>query len=123
MTTKVLVVEDDRNVRGLLATMLLAEGYEVDTAADGIGGLLDASQTAYDLVLLDLMMPDLGGPRVLDELQSDPAHPAPPVLVVTGQVDAVPAMRGRLGHENVVVKPFAVDELLARVATLTGGPR
>jgi DNA-binding response OmpR family regulator len=119
--TRVLVIEDDRNVRGLLATMLSAEGYEVDTAADGMGGLLDASHTAYDLVLLDLMMPDLGGPRVLDELEADGA--VVPVIVVTGQVDAVPAMRQRLGAANVVIKPFSVDELLARVAAVTGGPR
>jgi DNA-binding response OmpR family regulator len=122
MTPRILVVEDDRNVRGLLATMLLAEGYEVDTASDGVSGLIDAAAHDYALVLLDLMMPDLGGARVLEEIRSEPRHAALPVLVVTGQVDAVPAMRARIGEDNVVTKPFAVEELLARVAALTGGP-
>lgn len=122
MSIRILVVEDDRNVRGLLATMLHAEGYEVDTASDGIGGLRDLHDHTYDLVLLDLMMPDLGGASVVEELRSDPTTAALPVLIVTGQVEAVPAMRSRVGADNVVVKPFAVDALLARVAALTGGP-
>ena len=68
------------------------------------------------------MMPDLGGVRVLEELQSDPALTGTPVVVVTGKVDAVPAMRDVLGEDNVFVKPFAVAELLARVEAVTGGP-
>ena len=68
------------------------------------------------------MMPDLGGVRVLEELRDDPDLKQVPVLVVTGKVDAVPAMRDLLGQDNVFVKPFAVSELLARVDEVTGGP-
>ena len=116
----VLVVEDDPNVRGLLQTLLLSEGYTVVTADDGIGGLLKASTSAPSLILLDVMMPDLGGIRVLDELQADPALQAVPVMVVTGTVDAVPMLRERIGEDNVVVKPFGVEALLARVRELIG---
>ena len=119
---RVLVVEDDPSVRGLLHTLLTAEGYDVSTASDGLAGLVKAAQTLPDLILLDLMMPDLGGVRVLEELHDDPELDATPVVVVTGQVDAVPGMRRVLGDDNVFVKPFAVAELLARVATITGGP-
>jgi len=122
-TTRVLVVEDDPSVRGLLHTLLTAEGYEVSTASDGLAGLVKAAQTLPDLILLDLMMPDLGGVRVLEELREDPELDETPVVVVTGQVDAVPGMRRVLGEDNVFVKPFAVAELLGRVAAITGGPQ
>ena len=120
--TTVLVVEDDPSVRGLLDTLLSAEGYDVVTASDGLAGLLQAASTSPSLILLDLMMPDLGGVRVLEELREDPALKDVPVLVVTGKVEAVPAVRDLLGEDNVLLKPFAVSELLARVAEVTGGP-
>ncbi len=122
MTTQILVVEDDPSVRGLLHTLLSAEGYDVVTASDGLAGLVKATSSHPALVLLDLMMPDLGGVRVLEEMQDDPELSDIPVIVVTGKVDAVPGMRDLLGDDNVFVKPFAVAELLARVGEVTGGP-
>ena len=121
--TRVLVVEDDPSVRGLLHTLLSAEGYDVSTASDGLAGLVKATATHPSLVLLDLMMPDLGGVRVLEELRDDPELADIPVIVVTGKIDAVPGMRALLGEDNVFVKPFAVAELLTRVGDVTGGPQ
>jgi CheY-like chemotaxis protein len=118
----VLVVEDDPSVRGLLQTLLTAEGYEVGTASDGLAGLVKASAQHPSLILLDLMMPDLGGIRVLEEMRGDPELRDIPVVVVTGKVDAVPGLREVLGEANVYAKPFAVAELLDRVSTITGGP-
>jgi DNA-binding response OmpR family regulator len=120
--TRVLVVEDDPSVRGLLQTLLSAEGYDVVTASDGLAGLVKAASTRPALMLLDLMMPDLGGVRVLEELRDDPELSDTPVLVVTGKIDAVPAMKQLLGEDRVFLKPFAVAELLTRVAAVTGGP-
>ena len=117
-----LVVEDDPSVRGLLHTLLSAEGYDVSTASDGLAGLVKAASTQPALILLDLMMPDLGGVRVLEELRDDPALADTSVIVVTGKVDAVPGMRSLLGDDNVFLKPFAVGELLARVGEVVGGP-
>jgi two-component system OmpR family response regulator len=122
MTVKILVVEDDPSVRGLLQTLLSAEGYDVATASDGLAGLVKATSSPPALVLLDLMMPDLGGVRVLEEMRDDPELSDIPVIVVTGKVDAVPGMRSLLGEDNVFLKPFAVGELLARVGEVTGGP-
>ena len=119
---RVLVVEDDPSVRGLLQTLLAAEGYEVCSASDGLAGLVEAASQPPALVLLDLLMPDLGGVQVLDQMRQDPALAGIPVLVVTGELDAVPDVRERLGEQNVFLKPFAVAELLARVAAVTGGP-
>ncbi len=122
MTVSVLVVEDDPSVRGLLQTLLSAEGYDVATASDGLAGLGQAASSPPALVLLDLMMPDLGGVRVLEQMREDPTLVDVPVIVVTGQVDAVPAMRELLGDDNVFLKPFAVVELLTRIGEVTGGP-
>jgi DNA-binding response OmpR family regulator len=119
---KILVVEDDPSVRGLLQTLLSAEGYDVATASDGLAGLVKVTAAPPALVLLDLMMPDLGGVRVLEEMREDPDLVDIPVVVVTGKVDAVPSMRALLGDENVFLKPFAVGELLTRVGEITGGP-
>ncbi len=121
MTISVLVVEDDPSVRGLLQTLLSAEGYDVATASDGLAGLGQASSCPPALVLLDLMMPDLGGVRVLEEMREDPELVDVPGIVVTGQVDAVPAMRELLGDDNVFLNPFSVTELLDRIAQITGG--
>lgn len=122
-TPRVLVVEDDPSVRGLLQTLLSTEGYDVTTASDGLAGLVEAAAVRPALILLDLVMPDLGGTRVLEQLRQDPALAATPVVVVTGAVDAVPDMRVLLGEGSVFVKPFAVAELLQRVSELTGGVR
>jgi DNA-binding response OmpR family regulator len=117
---RVLVMEDDPNVRGLLHTLLGSEGYDVVTASDGLAGLVKASAQPPALVLLDVMMPDLGGMRVLQELRSDPELAEVPVLVLTGRVEVVPELEAEIGPERVFVKPFGVPELLARVAVLTG---
>jgi two-component system OmpR family response regulator len=118
----VLVVEDDPSVRGLLQTLLLAEGYDVATASDGLAGLLKATHRRPSLILLDLMMPDLGGVRVIEELGTDSNLANVPIIVVTGKLDAVPEMEAALGEDSVFTKPFSVADLLARVADVTGGP-
>lgn len=118
----VLVVEDDPSVRGLLQTLLAAQGYRVAAADDGLAGLVRASAAPPALILLDLMMPDLGGLRVLDELRGDRRLAQVPVVVVTGMVDAVPGLKADLGEDFVFAKPFSVAQLLSRVEQLTGGP-
>lgn len=117
---QVLVVEDDPSVRGLLDTLLSSEGYRVVTASDGIGGLHEAVARRPAVILLDLMMPDLGGLRVLEELQLNPAIAEVPVLVLTGRVEAIPALEDQLGRDRVFSKPFGVADLLSRIAELTG---
>lgn len=109
----VLVVEDDRGVRDLLETVLSAEGFGVRTARDGLEGLLKLRMRAPAAVVLDIMMPDVGGLRVLDELACE--HAEVPVIVVTGKPEAAAQARARLGSENVFSKPFDVDELVSRI--------
>jgi DNA-binding response OmpR family regulator len=115
----VLVVEDDRGVRDLLVTVLGAEGFDVRTAKDGLEGLLKLRMWQPAAVVLDIMMPDVGGLRVLDELAAE--HAEVPVIVVTGKPEAAEQATARLGPENVFSKPFDVDELIARIRAVAGG--
>jgi CheY-like chemotaxis protein len=117
---QVLVVEDDPSVRGLLDTLLSSEGYHVATASDGIAGLSEAVAHRPAVILLDLVMPDLGGLRVLEEMHAIPGLAGVPVVVLTGRLEAIPALEDRLGPDRVFSKPFGVDDLLVRIAELTG---
>ena len=117
----VLVVDDDPSVRGLLQTLLTAAGYDVAVASDGLAGLVKASSRRPALIVLDMMMPDLGGTRVLEELQRDPELADVPVIVVTGKPDTVADLQKLLGEESVFMKPFGVADLLDRIADVTGG--
>ncbi len=119
-SVSVLVVEDDPNVRSLIRILLSGEGYDVVTASDGIAGLTKAAEAPPGLIVLDVMMPDLGGVRVLERLEADASLSGVPVLVVTGKVELVPDLRDRVGPDNVIVKPFGVPELLDRVHALVG---
>lgn len=116
----VLVVEDDRAVRALLESVLGAEGFKVASARDGLEGLLKLRMLAPAVLVLDIMMPDVGGLRVLDELATE--HAEVPVIVITGNPEAANEARDRLGDDNVFEKPFDVDAVVARVQAVARGP-
>jgi two-component system, OmpR family, response regulator len=113
---RVLVIEDEPELRRVLAQALREDGYAVDEAADGPDGLFKATAWAYDVVLLDLMLPGLDGFSLLGRLRREKATP---VLVLTAR-DAVPdRIRGLdVGADDYVVKPFNLAEVLARVRAL-----
>jgi two-component system, OmpR family, response regulator MprA len=116
MTTRVLVVDDDPAVRSAIARALRVD-YEVDEAGDGAEALAQHAKVPADAIVLDLLMPQIGGLDVCRSLrrQSDPV----PVLVVTAR-DAVDDRVEGLdaGADDYLVKPFAVEELRARVRAL-----
>ena len=72
------------------------------------------------VILLDLVMPDLGGLRVLRRCMPNPMLAEVPVLVLTGRLEAIPALEDQLGRDRVFSKPFGVADLLSRIAELTG---
>jgi two-component system OmpR family response regulator len=113
---RVLVIEDEPELRRVLAQALREDGYAVDEAADGPDGLFAATTRAYDLVMLDLMLPGLDGFALLGRLRRQKATP---VLILTAR-DAVPdRIRGLdVGADDYVVKPFNLAEVLARVRAL-----
>jgi two-component system, OmpR family, copper resistance phosphate regulon response regulator CusR len=115
---RVLVVEDERKVASFLRQGLEEEGHTVEVAADGLTALdLIVGAPAYDLIVLDVMLPRLDGFSVLRTLRAD--RVATPVLVLTAR-DTVPdKVTGLdLGADDYLTKPFAFDEFLARVRAL-----
>ena len=111
---RILVIEDEPRIRAFLGRALEGEGFTVDGAADGFVGLTRALDGAYDLVILDLLLPRVDGLTVLRELAR--RCPDLPVVVVSARSDLETKLRGfRLGARDYVSKPFAFDELVARV--------
>ena len=114
--TMVLVVDDDPNIRSVLGRGLRFEGYDVQLAADGQEALARARATPPDLVVLDVMLPDIDGLEVCRRLRR--GIPAP-ILMLTAR-DAVPDRIAGLdsGADDYLIKPFDFDELLARIRAL-----
>ncbi len=116
MAEHILVIEDDPQIADLLRRGLIYEGYSVKVAGDGQEGLTAARDRQPDLVLLDLMLPGMDGLTVCQRLR---AASDVPILILTAK-DAVPDRVKGLdaGADDYVVKPFAFDELLARIRAL-----
>ncbi len=113
----VLVVEDNADLALGLRMNLEVEGHQVTVAATGAEGLRLARELRPDLLVLDLMLPDLDGYRVLETLRDEGLET--PVLILTARQEQRDKVRGfRLGADDYVTKPFGLDELLARVDAL-----
>jgi len=114
---RVLVVEDDPDLRRVLEQALREDGYAVDAAPDGRIGLYDATTWDYDAVILDLMLPGLDGWQLLSSLRGE--KKAMPVLILTAR-DGVPdRIRGLdSGADDYMIKPFVLAELQARLRAL-----
>lgn len=117
--TRILVIEDNRNLATGLRNNLEFEGYEVDVAGDGVAGLTSFRANPPDLVILDLMLPppEMDGYRVLETLRQDGSEV--PVLILSARGEEADKVRGfHLGADDYVAKPFGLLELLARVDAL-----
>lgn len=114
---KILVIEDEMKTSRFLRKGLSEAGYVVDVAADGPGGLHLALEVDFDLIVLDVMLPELDGWQVLAGLRK--AGRNAPVLMLTARDAVHERVRGfELGADDYLVKPFAFSELLARVRSL-----
>lgn len=122
---RILVIEDENDIRQLLRFNLEREGFAVLEAADGLGGLHMATSELPDLVVLDLMLPSMDGCDVCRRLKAQPVTAAIPVLMLTARGEEVDRIVGlTLGADDYVVKPFSVRELVLRIrAILRRGSR
>src|SRR5579883_1661626 len=112
-----LVVEDEKRIADFLSRGLESAGYAVDVAHDGNTALEMAHQTDYDLVILDMMLPDMDGLQVLEKIRN--RKTSPPVLILSARGGVDDRVKGlELGADDYLVKPFAFVELLARVRVL-----
>jgi two-component system OmpR family response regulator len=114
---RVLVIEDETKMAGLLRRGLTEEGYAVEIAANGTDGLWAATENDFDVVVLDLMLPDMSGFEVCRDLRARGRWA--PVLMLTAR-DAVPDRVAGLdaGADDYLIKPFAFSELFARLRAL-----
>ena len=111
---KILVVDDEQNMRTGLKDNLEFEGYEVDTANDGEQGLKKIIDNTYNLIILDVMMPKKSGFDVCKEVRK--AGITTPVILLTAKGDEIDKVVGlEIGADDYVTKPFSLRELLARV--------
>ncbi|WP_203902965.1 response regulator transcription factor [Virgisporangium aliadipatigenens] len=119
-TARVLVVDDDEDIRVLVAARLEAAGYRADMVADGPEALRAIRDDKPDLVILDVMMPGMSGFDVCREIREDPAVADLPVIMLTARDDGVAKLLGRArGADRYLAKPFDAPDLLSAVEELT----
>ena len=119
--SKILVVEDERKIARFLELEFRHEGYDVETAGDGRTGLERALEGAPDLIVLDLMLPELSGIEVCRRLRHDSDVP---IIMLTAKDDVSDKVMGLdMGADDYMTKPFAIEELLARIRVALRKPR
>ncbi|WP_344836137.1 response regulator transcription factor [Actinocorallia longicatena] len=119
-----LVVDDDEVIRQLIAVNLQLEGFEVDTAVDGLDCLERVRDVAPDVITLDVMMPRLDGWETAVKLREDPETAGIRVVMITARAQDRDVVRGReIGVDAYVTKPFDPNELIRTVRDLASGNR
>lgn len=114
--TKILVIEDDPVIRGNLIDLLELENYMVSHAEDGLSGVQLARESLPDLIICDIMMPNLDGYGVLTALRTQPATAMIPFIFLTAKADKADRRAGMgLGADDYLTKPFTSDEVLSAI--------
>ena len=110
---KILIVDDEKNIREVVKQYAILNGYEVDEAMDGMMALKMVEQNDYDLVILDVMMPQLDGFSACKQIKKIKSIP---VIMLSARQEEYDKLFGfELGVDDYVVKPFSPKELMARV--------
>jgi adenylate cyclase len=116
---RVLVIDDDPDMAAFLERLLTTRGMEVDHAADGKTGLARVATSQPDLLLLDVMLPDMSGFEICARLKGDPSTALVPIVLITALEDHASRVRGiEAGADDFLSKPVRREELMARVQTL-----
>src|SRR5262245_56008321 len=117
MSARILLVEDEPGLVLTIGDLLAAEGYEVETAQDGLSGLAKGRSGRFDLILLDVMLPGKNGFDICRELRQSGSEAA--ILMLTARTQVVDRVVGlKLGADDYLLKPFDASELLARIEAL-----
>ena len=123
MQKKILVVDDDPDQREVICSSLKEAGFDIVTATNGIEGLKKARAGSPDLIVLDVMMPEMDGFAVCVTLREDDATASIPVLMLTGLCSYISQLTGlESGATDYLVKPFKPEQLLSKVEALLGQP-
>lgn len=117
MTRKILIIEDDRDIAGILKTNLADAKYDIDIFHSGKQGLERALASQYDLIILDLNLPDIDGMEICRSIRDETRYI--PILILTCRDSEVDRVLGlEFGADDYLTKPFSIRELLARVKAL-----
>src|SRR5918992_4383823 len=117
---KVLVVEDEKNIRDLVCLHLGVEGYDCVPVADGREAMLLAGEKSFDLIILDLMLPGIDGVTITRAIRRHGPNRDAPILMLTARREEADKVMGLdSGADDYLTKPFGVRELMARAAALT----
>ncbi|HEX3579059.1 MAG TPA: response regulator [Thermoanaerobaculia bacterium] len=116
----VLIVEDDASIRRLVRTVLLRQGYMVDVAADGREALAHLGVASYDVIILDLMMPNLDGFSFLASMARNTPERLKRVIITSAASPAVINEKLKGIEFDLLPKPFDINELITRVRTCAG---
>lgn len=114
MLKKILLVEDEKDIRDSLKKSLTENNYLVETAEDGAAALMMVDKISPDMVILDLGLPKISGESVLQEIKKN--YPNMPVIILSAKSTTSDIVSGlNLGADNYIAKPFMIEELLARI--------
>lgn len=117
--TKIIIVEDERDIIDVLEFNFRAQGFEVSSAMTGREGLNLVQNTPPDLLIVDLMLPDMSGNEICRTLRSSPRGKSLPILILSARGEEIDRVVGfELGADDYVTKPFSVRELMLRVRAL-----
>ena len=115
--TRVLIVDDEPNIRDLLATSLRFAGFDIQTAANGTAAVAAVTESEPDIILLDVMLPDMNGFSVTKKLRS--AGIQAPILFLTARDEFEDKITGlTVGGDDYLTKPFSLDEVVARIQAI-----
>ncbi len=119
---KVLVIEDEEGVREMVGRMLTKSNFEVEEAVDGLDGLRKIDSALPDLIIADVMMPNLDGLTLVKALKKFKETKSVPVIFLTAKGDARSMIEGiNVGAKYYVTKPFQMDDLMSKVGKVFGG--
>ncbi len=119
MAKKILIIEDEKDIQDLLQHYLKREGYEVQGVKDGDAGLRKLGQEKFDLILLDLMLPQMDGLEICRRLRSQLPTAEIPVIMITAKAEEADRIVGlEIGADDYITKPFSPREVVARVKAL-----
>ena len=119
MEKTILIIEDEKDILELVKLYLEKEGFKTATALNGLDGLREARLASPDLIILDLMLPELDGIEVCRRIRSDPSTSSLPIIILTAKTQECDQIIGlELGADDYVTKPFSPRTLVARVRAL-----
>ncbi|MEJ5273125.1 MAG: response regulator transcription factor [Spirochaetota bacterium] len=114
---KILLVEDEKGIRNVLKDNLEYEGYSIIEAEDGVKGLEIARNENPDLIILDLMLPQMHGYDFIKQLKK--THPSIPIIIVSAKSEEIDKIKGLdLGADDYITKPFQIRELVSRIKAI-----